>query len=313
MRALAEVVEIWRGGRVGGDDRSPLPEREGGRFIAGADIDAIEAIESPDQGAEAARRGQAVFGAIEALPVPTLAAIHGACMGGGTELALACRYRVISDHPSSRMGLPEVQLGILPGLGGTTRLPRLIGLQAALDLLLTGKTVSGGRRPAGSGWWRRSFPRPPSRRPPGTSSGPASRRDPSPPAPAAASLFKRGSWRTPPRAGRHPPDGPEAGHGEGRGPLPRPPPHPGRPGLLPGPPVEKALEEEARAAGELLVTRVSKNLIHVFRLRERPGRGRAWRSGASPTRSRPDGGPGRRGHGGRDRPARRPPRDPRSG
>ncbi|HEY5593823.1 MAG TPA: 3-hydroxyacyl-CoA dehydrogenase NAD-binding domain-containing protein, partial [Nitrospiria bacterium] len=79
------------------------------------------------------------------LSVPTLAAIHGACLGGGLELALACRYRLASDHRKTRIGLPEVMLGILPAWGGTTRLPRLIGLSAALDLLLTGKQLDARR------------------------------------------------------------------------------------------------------------------------------------------------------------------------
>lgn len=108
-------------------------------FIAGADVSAIAAIGSVDEGVESARLGQAIYQRLADLPIPTLAAVHGFCMGGGTELALACDVRAISDAPGSRFALPEVQLGILPGWGGTTRLPRLVGLQAALDLLLTGK------------------------------------------------------------------------------------------------------------------------------------------------------------------------------
>ena len=93
------------------------------------------------RGAEAARLGQAIYLELERLPIPTVAAIHGPCLGGGTELALACRYRVASDHESTRIGLPEVQLGILPAWGGTTRLPRIVGLRAALEMLLTGDPV----------------------------------------------------------------------------------------------------------------------------------------------------------------------------
>ena len=77
---------------------------------------------------------------IEALPKPVVAAIHGACLGGGLEMALACHYRVATDHPKTQLGLPEVQLGLLPGAGGCQRLPRLIGLRAALDMILTGKS-----------------------------------------------------------------------------------------------------------------------------------------------------------------------------
>ncbi len=113
-----------------------------GSFIAGADIEAIRAIEGPDDGEAKARTGQAIYLDVEAFPVPTLAAIDGLCLGGGLELALACRFRVCSDHPKTRLGVPEVQLGVLPGWGGTTRLPRLVGLQAALDLMLKGTPVT---------------------------------------------------------------------------------------------------------------------------------------------------------------------------
>ena len=113
-----------------------------GSFIAGADIEAIRAIEGPDDGEAKARAGQAIYHDVEALPVPTVAAIDGLCLGGGLELALACRFRVCSDHPKTRLGVPEVQLGVLPGWGGTTRLPRLVGLQAALDLMLTGSPAT---------------------------------------------------------------------------------------------------------------------------------------------------------------------------
>ena len=75
------------------------------------------------------------------LPFPTVAAIHGACLGGGLELALACKRRVATEHPKTKLGLPEVQLGLIPGLGGTQRLPRLIGVPDALDMILTGKQV----------------------------------------------------------------------------------------------------------------------------------------------------------------------------
>ena len=117
-------------------------------FIAGADVNAIAAVDDSREGAEAARQGQALFGRIAALPAPTVAAIRGICLGGGTELALACDHRVADDGDRTRIGLPEVRLGILPAWGGTTRLPRLVGLSAALDLILTGKParVSKARR-----------------------------------------------------------------------------------------------------------------------------------------------------------------------
>ena len=87
------------------------------------------------------RVGQELLARLESLNIPVVAAIHGACLGGGLETALACRYRIASDHPKTVFGLPEVQLGLIPGAGGTQRLPRLIGLQRALDLILTGRTV----------------------------------------------------------------------------------------------------------------------------------------------------------------------------
>jgi len=114
-------------------------------FVAGADLIALEAIRTPDEAREAVQRGQALFDHLSELPIPTVAAIHGAALGGGAELALACRERVVSDHPGTRLAFPEVLLGILPAWGGTTRLPRLIGLRPALDLLLSGRSISGGR------------------------------------------------------------------------------------------------------------------------------------------------------------------------
>ena len=87
------------------------------------------------------QRTHELFLRIKALPFPTVAAINGACLGGGLETALACRYRIATDHPKTILGLPEVQLGLIPGGGGTQRLPRRIGLTNALDLILTGKQV----------------------------------------------------------------------------------------------------------------------------------------------------------------------------
>ncbi|MDH3222314.1 MAG: enoyl-CoA hydratase-related protein, partial [Gemmatimonadota bacterium] len=111
-------------------------------FIAGADIEEFAQVRTAQDAETAARYGQTTFQKIALLPIPTVAAIHGVCLGGGTELSLACDHRVASDHDSTRIGLPEVQLGILPAWGGTTRLPRRVGLQAALDLILTGRPAS---------------------------------------------------------------------------------------------------------------------------------------------------------------------------
>lgn len=114
-------------------------------FIAGADIDELAALEDATEASELSRQGQAILLRLERLAIPTLAAIHGTCVGGGLELALACDHRVASDGPRTKLGLPETRLGILPGLGGTVRLPRLVGVRSALDLILTGKQIDAGR------------------------------------------------------------------------------------------------------------------------------------------------------------------------
>jgi 3-hydroxyacyl-CoA dehydrogenase/enoyl-CoA hydratase/3-hydroxybutyryl-CoA epimerase len=114
-----------------------------GIFIAGADIQDIRTIRDRDTAQQKLKKGQDVFNKIEKLPFPTIAVIEGACLGGGMELALACNERWVSDHAKTKLGLPEVKLGILPGWGGTQRLPKLIGLQSALDMILTGKMIDG--------------------------------------------------------------------------------------------------------------------------------------------------------------------------
>jgi len=110
-------------------------------FIAGADINEFVALRSAEEASALSRRGQALVQRLETLGKPVVAAIHGNCIGGGLELALGCQWRVATDHPKTQLQLSEVQLGILPGLGGCTRLPRLVGLRAALDMILTGKPV----------------------------------------------------------------------------------------------------------------------------------------------------------------------------
>jgi len=111
-------------------------------FIAGMDVEQIATGTDSHLGAEAARFGQSVLQQIADLRVPSVCAIGGPCLGGGTELALACDFRVAADDSAVRIGLPEVQLGIIPGFGGSQRLPRLVGLTSALDLILTGRTVN---------------------------------------------------------------------------------------------------------------------------------------------------------------------------
>ncbi|MBV2209483.1 MAG: enoyl-CoA hydratase/isomerase family protein [Thermomonas sp.] len=111
-------------------------------FIAGADLKEFQDYDRKGTVNDAIRRGQATFQKLAELPCPTVAAIHGFCMGGGTEISLACRYRVASSDASTRIGLPETQLGIFPGWGGSARLPRLVGAPAAMDMMLTGRALS---------------------------------------------------------------------------------------------------------------------------------------------------------------------------
>jgi len=110
-------------------------------FIAGADIDMFKARETAEEIEALSRTGHDILNRVAANIKPIAVAIHGSCMGGGLELSLACHYRVLSDHPDTKLGLPEVKLGLLPGTGGTQRLPRLIGIQKTLTYMLQGKNI----------------------------------------------------------------------------------------------------------------------------------------------------------------------------
>jgi 3-hydroxyacyl-CoA dehydrogenase/enoyl-CoA hydratase/3-hydroxybutyryl-CoA epimerase len=110
-------------------------------FVAGAKIDLLQQIRRAEDGTALSREGQQGFERLDAFAKPVVAAIHGSCLGGGLEWALACDYRIATDDPKTGLGQPEVQLGLIPGAGGTQRLPRLIGVASALDLILTGRTV----------------------------------------------------------------------------------------------------------------------------------------------------------------------------
>jgi 3-hydroxyacyl-CoA dehydrogenase/enoyl-CoA hydratase/3-hydroxybutyryl-CoA epimerase len=110
-------------------------------FIAGADVGQFANFKSEHDAAQVSAMGQELLNRLEKLTVPTVAAIHGACLGAGLETALACRYRVATNDASTVLALPEVQLGVIPGMGGTQRLPQLIGLQAALDMILSGRNI----------------------------------------------------------------------------------------------------------------------------------------------------------------------------
>ncbi|PMN88966.1 fatty acid oxidation complex subunit alpha FadJ [Enterovibrio norvegicus] len=112
-------------------------------FVAGADVRMLDACKTAEDAQAIAEQGQKLFSRLEALPFHVVAAIHGPCLGGGLELALGCHSRVATDDDKTRIGLPEVQLGLLPGSGGTQRLPRLIGVAGSLDMILTGKQLRG--------------------------------------------------------------------------------------------------------------------------------------------------------------------------
>lgn len=114
-------------------------------FIAGADIAEIQNLKTTQESLAVSVLGQSIFNKISKLTIPTIAAISGVCLGGGFELALACQFRVVSDSDRTQLGLPEVNLGIIPGWGGTQRLTRLIGLQKSLDIILSCRSVDGAK------------------------------------------------------------------------------------------------------------------------------------------------------------------------
>src|SRR3990167_8478491 len=111
-------------------------------FIAGADIAQFTKFKDIDDAVSILKLGQHILGKLEALKIPSVAMIDGFCLGGGLELALACRYRVADDGPKTRLGLPEVKLGIHPGWGGSVRLPKLIGALQGLNMGMSGHTVT---------------------------------------------------------------------------------------------------------------------------------------------------------------------------
>lgn len=234
-------------------------------FIAGADVAEIERVTDPVEAEAGARLGQRLFAAWEALPFPTVAAVRGVCLGGGTELSLASTYRVASDSKDTKMGLPEVRLGILPGWGGSTRLPRLIGIAEALDMILTARNASG-RRALKAGLIDALVPdarfldhvrdfareRIDKRRPPGggvdikellLEKNPFGRKV----------LFDQARKKTL-----------EQSHGHYPAPLRAI--EVVRIGIEDGP--RAGFDAEARAIGDLATSRISKNLVHVFRLDE---------------------------------------------
>ena len=271
MRTLAVVVaEVAELGQRGEARAAVVRSGKPTSFVAGADVSAIEAVESPEEGSRASTFGQEILRTLELLPIPTVAAIHGICFGGGLEMSLACTRRVASDSPKTKLGLPEVQLGILPAWGGTTRLPRLIGLQAALDLLLTGRNVSASRA------WRLGlvdevfpaalFERKAAEFALALADGVPRRRRRKPISKRLLENTSPGRWIVHSTA-RKQILAKTGGH------------YPAPLRILEvvrssaGRSVERCFELEAAAAGELIASRVSKNLIHVFHMREAARKG----------------------------------------
>ncbi len=271
MHRLAEILRGLREACAGGEVRGVLVSSRKPTFIVGADLGELAEVRGAEAAEAVARVGHDIFLELEQLPVPTVAAIHGACMGGGTELALACDYRVASDHPKTRIGLPEVQLGILPAWGGTTRLPRLVGLRSALAPLLSGKPLRGSeaRRiglvddllprsgfPAHAArFLKERIPRPPSR---------TRRRrtladgllDHAPP--ARRLVLRAARRRVVRKTGGHYPAPLRILDALGRS---------------VGRPAARGFEAEAEAARDLIGSPVSRNLIHVFHLQQRARKG----------------------------------------
>ena len=146
VAAMDDILRRLEEAEVDGSVRAAvIVSEKKGTWIAGADIEQFKDFKTAADGEAASRAGQQLLNRLERLRVPVVAAIDGAALGGGMEVALACTYRIASDSPRTKLGLPEVNLGIIPGAGGTQRLPRLIGLRAALDLMLTGKQLDGRR------------------------------------------------------------------------------------------------------------------------------------------------------------------------
>jgi 3-hydroxyacyl-CoA dehydrogenase/enoyl-CoA hydratase/3-hydroxybutyryl-CoA epimerase len=138
LQSFIEALREVKGSGVKGlVIRAPSVES----FCVGADISLIQSVTDAERGASLAAEGQRAYDLLEDLPCITVAAIGGPCVGGGCEMVLACTYRIITDAPSGSIGLPETKLGILPGFGGTYRMPRVVGLPKALDIILAGKTL----------------------------------------------------------------------------------------------------------------------------------------------------------------------------
>ncbi|CAJ1078361.1 hydroxyacyl-CoA dehydrogenase trifunctional multienzyme complex subunit alpha a [Xyrichtys novacula] len=136
---LAEVMgEIWSNEAV---KSAVFISSKPGCFIAGADINMIQSCQSSEEATRLSQEGQKMIDKIDKSPIPIIAAIHGSCLGGGLEFAIACQYRIATRSKNTVLGTPEVMLGLLPGAGGTQRLPQMVGLPDAFDMMLTGRRI----------------------------------------------------------------------------------------------------------------------------------------------------------------------------
>ncbi len=269
MSRLDELLAEIEAGAERGSVRAVLIRSGKDRsFVAGADVHEIAGITDPAEGTAKARQGQRTFDRLARLRVPTIAAVNGICLGGGTEMILACDRRIAADWDETRIGLPEVRLGILPGFGGTSRLPRLIGLRSAADLILTGRRISARAATATGLVDERVAGEILDRRGRDLAAALARREIPRRPAPSRLTRLRLAAENSMPgrkaillMAGRQ--VAKETG------------------GHYPAPlviletldrvldvPLPQALDIEAQAVGRLIATEVSKNLIHVFFLME---------------------------------------------
>lgn len=139
QKEMTEVMsEVWANNAV---QTAVLISSKPGCFIAGADIKMIESCNTPEEVTKLSQDGQKMFDLIEKSPKPIVAAINGSCLGGGLEFAIACQYRIATKSSKTVLGTPEVMLGLLPGAGGTQRLPKMVGLPTAFDMMLTGRNI----------------------------------------------------------------------------------------------------------------------------------------------------------------------------
>nr|AAH37009.1 Hydroxyacyl-Coenzyme A dehydrogenase/3-ketoacyl-Coenzyme A thiolase/enoyl-Coenzyme A hydratase (trifunctional protein), alpha subunit [Mus musculus] len=134
--------EIWANDQI---RSAVLISSKPGCFVAGADINMLSSCTTPQEATRISQEGQRMFEKLEKSPKPVVAAISGSCLGGGLELAIACQYRIATKDRKTVLGVPEVLLGILPGAGGTQRLPKMVGVPAAFDMMLTGRNIRADR------------------------------------------------------------------------------------------------------------------------------------------------------------------------